>query len=125
MDYLKKVNLVEAYLEPPEYDPPKDIKTLQTSTQYPNMNSVEYRLSSTCYDIGTAMQPFLEVIEQNQAGNIVIAGNNYTGRKFCGSFFGWESAKDGLLSDSTETCFRMQCEYFIRAIKFINSTLVS
>lgn len=68
-------DLVEMYCAPEEYIPPSD-KDFIGSTQYPNLNSEEYRRK---FSLATNKQPpeFYENILCNDQHQILIARNDY------------------------------------------------
>uniref|UniRef100_A0A182WGL8 Uncharacterized protein n=1 Tax=Anopheles minimus TaxID=112268 RepID=A0A182WGL8_9DIPT len=100
MDYSKRVDMIATYGTPPSYRPPSTAYELAKSTDYPNMNSTQYRLTEAVPLAEKKLPPFLDLATVNGSGNVIVAGNNYTGRLWEGGFCGWPKVEDLLQEES-------------------------
>lgn len=114
MDYHKRLDMVEMFKEPPEYKPPGTAEELACSVDYPNMNSLQYRMTRKATQ--NVLHPCLEHVARNGNGQIIVAGNDLMGRRWGSSFYGWESAEEVL--DDSKVSFKRQCRYCITALQF-------
>lgn len=115
MDYAKRMNMIEMFTDPPEYKPPGTVEEIAGSVDYPNLNSQQYRMTRKT-TTPTILNPCLELAARNSAGQVVLVGNNYMGRRWGSSFYGWENATD--VPDQSKACFKRQCRYSITALQF-------
>ncbi|XP_053667295.1 methylosome protein 50-like [Anopheles marshallii] len=116
MDYSKRVDMIATYSVPPTYHPPVTLSELAKSTDYPNMNSVQYRLTEAVPLPDKKLPPFLDLATVNEAGNVIVAGNNYTGRLWDGAFCGWQKVED--LFQEEKVTFSKQCDAIITALAY-------
>ncbi|XP_055639847.1 protein valois [Toxorhynchites rutilus septentrionalis] len=114
MDYIKRMNMIEMFQEPPEYRPPGTEQELAISVDYPNLNSLQYRM--TRKPSQNVLHPFLDHIACNCNGQTIVVGNDYTGRRWGSSFYGWENVEDVMVFP--KAIFKRQCQYSITALKF-------
>lgn len=114
MDFAKRMNMIDMFTDPPEYRPPGTAEEMAGSVDYPNLNSQQYRMTRKTAPI--TLNPCLEVAARNSTGQVVLAGNDYMGRRWGSSFYGWESAAD--VPNQSKACFKRQCRYSITALKF-------
>lgn len=114
MDYAKRMDMIDMFKEPPEYRPPGTAEELAASVDYPNLNSQQYRM--TRKPVADVLHSCLEHAVRNSNGQIIVAGNNYTERRWGSSFYAWESAEDVL--NESKASFKKQCRYSIMALKF-------
>lgn len=96
---MKRVNLLDMYDTPDFYDPPADDQ-LATNTQYPNLNSLEYKLRPPAER--SRSRKFFERLAINEAGNAVLVGNRYTDRVWHGHIWGFERLAD--VNGDVEDC---------------------
>lgn len=114
MDYQKRLDMIEMFQEPAQYKPPGTAEELACSVDYPNLNSLQYRL--TRKPLPNVLHPCLDHAARNCHGQVIVTGNDIMGRRWGSSFYGWESAGD-VLNDATAT-FKRQCRYCVTALKF-------
>uniref|UniRef100_A0AAG5DE40 WD repeat-containing protein 55 homolog n=1 Tax=Anopheles atroparvus TaxID=41427 RepID=A0AAG5DE40_ANOAO len=122
MDYSKRVDMVSAYKEPASYRPPATKEELTNSTEYPNMNSREYRLTEAVQLPDGKLCPFIDHMASNAAGQVMVAANQYTSRQWGGSVCAWESAADVLQEDKVS--FSLRCEAFVTALCYTQDDLL-
>ncbi|XP_055596051.1 methylosome protein 50-like [Uranotaenia lowii] len=115
MDIGKRVSLVDMFREPAEYKPPGTAVEIAASLDYPNLNSQQYRLTGKPTPVNR-LYPCLDFVVQNSDELIIVAGNDFQGRRWCSSFYGWEAPERAL--DASKSCFKRQCRYSITALKF-------
>lgn len=106
--------MVEMFSEPPEYRPPGTAEELAGSVDYPNLNSLQYRMMRK--PSPNVLHPCLEHAARNSDGQVVVAGNDFYGRRWGSSFYGWE--RTGHAVDESKACFKRQCRYSVTALKF-------
>ncbi|XP_053672392.1 protein valois [Anopheles nili] len=114
MDYSKRVDMISAYKEPVSYQPPETLAEMAISTDYPNRNSVQYRLTEPVQQPEHSLPPFLDLVAVNGLGNTIVAGNSYTSRLWAGSFCGWEKVDD--IGQKESVSFSRHCEAIITAL---------
>lgn len=114
MDYHKRLDMAEMFKEPPEYKPPSTTEALSSSVDYPNLNSLQYRMTNK--PVPNILHPCLELAARNENGQVIVAGNDLMGRRWGSSFYGWESAVD-VLTES-KVSFKRQCRYCITTMQF-------
>lgn len=117
---MNRVDLVDMYNLPASYQPPADSQ-LAHNTQYPNLNSREYEKRPA--DLTLKVQKFHETIDVNELGNVVLACNDYTGRIWNGSFWGFESIDD--FGDEQKAAYKLSCKASITHLKYVEANLVS
>lgn len=118
---MKRVNLTDMFVLPPSYQPP-DIPELSTNTQYPNLNSLEYQHKVTTYEL-TSIPKYYEHFEINSQENVVLASNNYTGRIWEGSFWGFETIDD--FGDFQKASYKLRCKAPITNIRYVEANVVN
>lgn len=107
--------MIEMFTDPPEYRPPATVEEMACSVDYPNLSSQQYRMTRKTAS-PTVLNPCLDLAVRNSAGQVILVGNNYMGRRWDSSFYGWENAAD--VPDQSKACFKRQCRYSITALKF-------
>lgn len=70
---MSRRDLVEMYCAAEEYHPPAD-KDFIGSTQYPNLNSEEYRRK---FSLTSTDQEFYENLKLNGKGQALVVNNDY------------------------------------------------
>lgn len=106
--------MMEKFQEPEEYKPPTTVETLASSVDYPNLNSLQYRL--THKPTPNILHPFLERAARNCNGQVIVAGNDIMGRRWGSSFYGWENI--GEVMNDNAVRFKRQNRYCITALMF-------
>uniref|UniRef100_A0A182SDI3 Uncharacterized protein n=1 Tax=Anopheles maculatus TaxID=74869 RepID=A0A182SDI3_9DIPT len=114
MDYNRRVDLVSTYAVPDTYQPPETLPELAKTTDYPNMNSLHYRLTKAIPLPEKKLPPFLDLAIVSCQGNVIVAGNNYTGRLWEGGFCGWETMAD--LFQEEKILFSNRCDAIVTAL---------
>ncbi|XP_050087725.1 protein valois [Anopheles aquasalis] len=114
MDYSRAVDLNQAYQTPSSYKPPETLEELAKCTDYPNTNSTHYQLKDPEPRPDTRLQSMYELVTVNGAGHTIVAGNDYTSRRWAGSFCGWESASD--IGVEEKASFGKQCDSSVTAL---------
>lgn len=116
MDYSKRVDMISAYKEPVSYQPPETLPELVKSTDYPNRNSLQYRLTEQVPLPANKLPPALDLATVNGAGNVIVAGNSYTDRLWAGGFCGWETVAD--IGVEEKVSFSRRCEAVVTALRY-------
>ena len=71
----------EFFKAPVNYSEPQNVTELDGSTQFPNLNSIEFRNRQN--DNGSTLLPFYEILEANEdQSTILLATNSYNQRTF-------------------------------------------
>lgn len=117
---MNRISLEEAYKVPDSYQPPFE-SDLSTNTEYPNLNSFEYR-TKTLDGTTVKLEQFWESFDVNDAGNIVLATNNLRGRLWNSSFWGFENVDD--VGHVERASYKMQSAANITNIKYMELTMV-
>lgn len=82
----------EFFKAPLDYNPPRDTE-INGSTQFPNLNSIEYRNRKVDNEI--TLLPFFEIIAENQdQTSVLLATNSYNQRVWNGAVFGYDQLDD-------------------------------
>ncbi|KFB49226.1 AGAP009782-PA-like protein [Anopheles sinensis] len=126
MDYSRRVDMVTVYREPACYRPPNTLVELAKDTEYPNMNSIQYRKTPAVEAPEEKLSPFIDHVAANGAGHVIVAGNQYTSRQWGSKLCGWESPADILREDKvsfflrneasvTALCYTKDDELFLQA----------
>lgn len=122
----QRIDLIEAFQVPEEYNPPQIYVDLQKSVDYPNYNAFEYRQQPVEYKM--EMLPFLEFIAKSDGGTFVIGCNEYVRRLQYGNIFGFESPEilENAISegDITRAAFRLQAYTPINAVEFVEENVL-
>ena len=117
---MQRVDLIDVYALPSSYNPP-EISQLCTNTQYPNLNSIEYRFKES--DKTLKIQKFQEHIDINEFGNVVLGCNSYTDRVWDGSFWGFEGVED--FGDESKASYKLSTKSPITNIRYTEANMVS
>lgn len=106
---------------PRSHCPPKDTE-LAGSTQYPNLNSIEFRhLESDLNSVQSS--PFHEIIESNNDESFVfLATSSYTGRLWTGSLFGYENFDD--VGKPAKEKLKHSIDSNIKGLRFIAEQMI-
>jgi WD40 repeat protein len=117
------VKLSDMYIKPSFYQPPA-AEELTDNTDFPNLNSIEYRVKKPTHT-QPKLQNFWEILEVDSLGQIVLVTNDYVTRIWNGSFWGYESFEDVAVPD--KAVYNKQYDHLITNFKFIepNIALVS
>uniref|UniRef100_A0A182NBU1 Uncharacterized protein n=1 Tax=Anopheles dirus TaxID=7168 RepID=A0A182NBU1_9DIPT len=114
MDYSKRVDMISAYKEPVSYQPPEMLPELAKSTDYPNRNSLQYRLTEPVPLPENKLPSALDLATSNGAGNVIVAGNSYTGRLWAGGFCAWQTVAD--IGSEEKVSFSRRCEALVTTL---------
>lgn len=114
MDYSKRVDMISAYSVPISYRPPETLPALAKCTDYPNTNSLQYRLSEAVPLADKQLHPFLDLATVNGVGHVIVAGNTYTNRLWEGGFCGWDKVEE--LGSEEKVIFSKHCEAIVTAL---------
>lgn len=86
------IDMLGHFMAPTNYNPPKD-NELDGNTQFPNLNSVEYR--NRARDDTVNLLPFYERLEANpDQTTILLVTNSYTSRLWNSTVMGFERFAD-------------------------------
>uniref|UniRef100_A0A182P4C0 Uncharacterized protein n=1 Tax=Anopheles epiroticus TaxID=199890 RepID=A0A182P4C0_9DIPT len=116
MDYSKRVDMISAYAVPVSYRPPETLPELAKCTDYPNTNSLQYRLTEAVPLVDKQLPPFLDLATVNGTGGVIVAGNNYTSRVWEGAFCAWDNVEE--VADTEKAIFSKRCDAIITALCF-------
>lgn len=117
---MNRVELREMYIIPESYQPP-DMSELPTNTMYPNLNSSQYRHKTVDVD-EIKLYRFCEIMEVNTMGTVVLATNNYNGRLWFGSIWGYRTFDDVL--GPNKELFKLKLDATVTNIKFYDNDMV-
>ena len=117
---MERVDLNKAFGIPESYKPPNDHE-LRTNTEYPNLNSKEYRLKPI--DQTTKLYNYYETLIKNNLGNYILVSNDYSGRLWRGSLWGFDNIND--IAIEKKSAFRLQAASAITNIIYIEKNTVS
>lgn len=117
---MKRLNIAEMFAAPESYQPPEDISQFSTNTQYPNLNSREYLHKP--YDETLRIQKFYEIVVSNELGNVVLACNDYVGRVWNGSLWGFEDITT--FGDEGKASYKLRCQSPVTNMQFVESNMV-
>lgn len=111
-----------AHFQPPSnYSPPTDAELIG-STQYPNLNSIEYRNLKVDPNI-VKLLPFYESIAANEdQSTLLLTTNSYTGRLWNGSIFGYHRFEEIGVENAEQ--FKLNVESNISGIRFLDKQMV-
>lgn len=106
------------YSFPDDYRPPDGL--LNGNTEYPNLNSEEYRRK---IHLQPVLNPeFYERILLSDQGELLLATNDYRRRLWCGCLFGFGLQED--ISDLSKATFKHHSTSPISAIQFLKDDMV-
>ncbi|KAJ6649760.1 Protein valois [Pseudolycoriella hygida] len=107
--------------KPSFYTPPPP-NELTNNTDFPNLNTMEYRLKKLQI---TKPQSFWEILEVDTLGQIVLVTNDYVTRMWNGSFWGYENLDD--VGSAEKAVYGKIYDHLITGFKFVepNIALVS
>lgn len=108
------------YATPESYQPP-NISELSTNSQYPNMNSMQYRYKPIDYT-QPELHQFFEFLTVNAFDLVAVAANNYNGRVWCGSVFAYDSFDQ--FGQTGKEVFSMRVEDSITSMEFYYDDMV-
>lgn len=117
---MNRLELREMYSIPESYKPP-EISQLSTNTQYPNLNSIEYRYKPQD-DTLVELHRFFEFLTVNAFGTIALATNNYNGRIWSASIFAYASFDD--VGKEGKELFKLRVQASITALHWYCEDMV-
>lgn len=119
---MNRVDLKDMYTLPASYNPPNAAQ-LSTNFVYPNLNSLEYRMKADDTAANSKnITKFHDIVDINDFGCIVLGCNNYTGRKWNGTFYGFENVQDYGVEQKAK--YKKQCPSTLTNIRFVESNMV-
>lgn len=105
---------------PSDYNPPPD-NELNGNSQFPNLNSVEYR--HRAQDDTINLLPFYECLEANEdQTTILLATNSYTNRLWNGTVFGFSRFSD--VGKREASIIQLSFDANVTGCRFIDRTMV-
>lgn len=114
------VDMIAHYSAPTDYNPPTD-EELNGNSQFPNLNSVEYRNRPQADTIN--LLPFYERLEANQdQTTILLTTNSYTQRLWNGTVMGFERFGDVGKRDAS--IIQLGFDANLTGCRFIDKTMV-
>lgn len=112
--------MAEVFSTPLSYNPPSNAD-LPGNIDYPNLNSKEYRIKKPSED--KIIQPFFEAAEINENGQVILVSNEYIGRIWNGSVWGFENFDDvGKLEKSV---FNLPFPSNVTNLRYIEANMVN
>lgn len=119
---MERKDLADVYKFPVWHQPPTDINAMQACTQYPNINSTEYRLLGI-EETTTPLFSFFEWLESNDAqSTTVLATNSYVGRIWHGTIWGYGNLND--VGQPDKEVFKLKLGATTTALRFIEANLL-
>lgn len=115
------VKLWDMYKKPSSYNPPPP-NALTNNSDFPNLNSLEYRVKKI-ETTERKLKQFWEILEVDTLGQIVLVTNDYVARIWNGSFWGYENFDD--VGSETKAVYSKCCEHLITNFKFVEPNIVS
>lgn len=114
------VDMIGHFLAPSDYNPPPD-KELDGNSQFPNLNSVEYR--NRPYDNTINLLPFFERLEANEdQTTILLVSNSYTNRLWNSTVMGFKRFADVGKRDSS--IIQLGFDANVTDCRFLDRTMV-
>lgn len=114
------VDFNEHFRAPHDYNPPGD-KDLDGNTQFPNLNSVEFRYRQQ--DESIRMLPFYELLESNQDQTTILLGtNSHTQRLWNATLFGYKRFSD--IGNIETSCIKLTFDSNLTGIRFVDKSMV-
>lgn len=119
---MEFIDLNEIYQPKASYNPPAD-NELDGSTEFPNLNSIEYR--NRRYDDGLPrLKDFFERIEANaDYSTVLLTTNSYNTRVWDGSLYGYTSFDD--VGVAGKEVLKLPFNTNINGLRFIDKSMVS
>lgn len=119
---MNRKDLADVYKFPAWHQPPTDINEMRTCTQYPNINSIEFR-NLEIQETTTTMYPFFEWLESNEKqSTVVLATNSYTSRVWNGTLWGYDQLKN--IGQKDKEVFKLKVGATTTALQFIDLNLL-
>lgn len=119
---MDRKELAEVYKFPAWHQPPTNINAMRMSTQYPNINSIEFR-NLEIHEKVTPMYPFYEWLESNEAQTtVVLATNSYVSRLWNGTLWGYSHLND--VGRNDKEVFKLKLSATTTALRFIEANLL-
>lgn len=114
------VEFGEYFKAPLDYNPPHD-KELDGSTQYPNLNSIEYRNRQN--EESVALLPFYEILQANEdQTTILLATNSLNQRIWNGAVFGYSKFSD--IAKPNTGLISLPFDSNVTGMRFVDKTMV-
>lgn len=114
------VNFSDYFKAPLDYNPPLD-KELDGSTQFPNLNSIEFRNRQNGNDI--VLLPFFEELEANEDQTLILLStNSYNQRLWNGTIFGYGKFSD--IGQQNADLIKVSFDSNVTGMRFVDKTMV-
>lgn len=115
------VDFGEYFAAPPDYNPPPDSELNGHTTQFPNLNSIEFRHRQR--DDTVTLLPFYEIIESNEdQTTLLLATNSYTDRLWNGTVFGYNKLSEIGKPDSK--LIKLEFDSNVMGMQFVDKSMV-
>lgn len=112
--------MIGHFSKPTDYNPPSD-RELSGNTQFPNLNSVEYRYRP--HDDTINLLPFYERLEANpDQTTILLVTNSYTNRLWNSTVMGFTRFADVVKGDSS--IIQLGFDANVTGCQFLDRTMV-
>lgn len=119
---MDRKDLAQVYKFPEWHRPPTDVNEMRTCTQYPNINSIEFR-NLEIKETETKMYPFYEWLESNELqSTVVLATNSYVSRLWNGTLWGYAQLQD--VGQKDKEVFKLKLGATTTAMRFIEANLL-
>lgn len=114
------IQFSDYFKAPLDYDPPKD-NELDGSSQFPNLNSIEFRYRHS--DVGITLLPFYEIMAANEdQTTILLATNSYSQRLWNGTVFGYGRFDD--IGKPDAALIRLSLDSNVTGMSFVQNAMV-
>lgn len=114
------VEFAEYFVSPANYNPPNDYE-INGSTQFPNLNSIEFR--NLQRDQSVKLLPFYEILETNEdQTTILLATNSYNDRLWNGTVFGYKQFDD--IGKPDAEVIKLEFDSNVMGMRFVDKTMV-
>lgn len=111
------VDYQKVYQIPEDYQPPVGYEAMAASTQFPNLNSNEYRAKPVTYE--KKVLPCIEILEKDTNNGYIVASNEISGRLWYGNIFGYKSFDDFRTGNIENSLFHIRTESTITQMKLL------
>lgn len=116
------VDFSEFFKAPPDYNPPKNTD-LEGSTQFPNLNSIEFRSRQSNKMKTDGLMDFYEILEANEdQSTILLATNSYNQRLWKGAVLGYDKFSD--IGKQDAEVIKLHFDSNITSMHFVDKTIV-
>lgn len=115
-------DLCKKFQVPPDYNPPQTYEEQRVCTQYPNVNTFQYRQKPVEHE--TKLWPFIQCFARNSEGTVILGTNSYQTRIWNGSLYAFDDVvEDQPQFETRESVFKARTETPVSVLKFIDDTM--